>query len=145
MRMVLASTSRRKPATMNGTRTSTATGIATARIHWGIDTSPQRRAAYRPDVRHHTPIAAAVHIFDSEQVAGTDTDTGNTVFGTQRCKHLNDLAIDLRRHETVAVRIKTGGRPHLILDTALERERGSRRESHEEVPHRPDEQLLEEQ
>src|SRR5436309_69460 len=130
---------------MSGRSTSTATGIATAMIHWGIDTSPHRGAAYGTDVRHRTAVAATVHVLNSKQITRTNPHAGDAVFGTQRCQHLHDLAIDLHGHETVAVRIKTGGGPHLVLKTALQRECGRGREAHQEIPHRTDEHLFEDQ
>src|SRR5213592_2255886 len=110
---------------MSGMRTSTATGIATTRIHWGIiDTSPQRSAASRADVRHRTTVAATIDVFDSEQVPGANPDTGGSVFWSQRSQHLHDVAVDFGGHEAVAVRIEPRRRLHLVLETTLQCERG---------------------
>src|SRR5882762_1614911 len=139
MRIVPASTSRRNPATISGTSTSTATGIATTRSHWGIiNTSQQRSAALRANVRDRTAIAAAINVFNPQRVPGADTDTGDAVFRTQSSQDLHHLAVELGGHETVAVCVEGGGRPHLVLETALQAQRGRGCESHQEIPHRPE-------
>src|SRR5689334_16041320 len=105
MRMVPASTSRRNPATMSGTRMSTAAGIATTRSHWGIiDTSPQRSAACcaRADVRHRTTVAATIDVFNSQHIAGTNAGTGEAILGLQRREQLHDLAVDIHGDQPVA-------------------------------------------
>src|SRR5213592_1389591 len=109
MRIVPASTSRRNPATMSGTSTSTATGIATTRSHWGIMHTSQQG-------RHDDPLTAVVHFFNSKPIAGTDTDTGDAVFRTQCSQDLHHLAVEFGGHETVAVCIEGGGCPHLDTD-----------------------------
>src|ERR1044071_6201169 len=124
MRMVPASTSRRNPATMSGTRTSTAAGIATTRSHWGIiDTSLQRCAAYsaRADVRNRTTVAATIDVFNSQHIAGTHPGAGEAIFGTQRREQLHDLAVDINGHQAAAVRVEPRDRAHFVLETALQR------------------------
>src|SRR6185312_10227637 len=100
MRIVPASTSRRNPATMSGTRMSTAAGIATTRSHWGIiDTSQQRGTADTgggAHIRHHAAIAARVHIFNAEPVTSTDPSASNPVLRAQRGEQLHDLSIHFR-------------------------------------------------
>src|SRR5258705_4944253 len=146
MRIVPASTSRRNPATMSGTSTSTATGIATTRSHWGIiDSSEQRSDALRANVRDRTAIAAAINVFNPQRVPGANPDAGGAIFGTQGGQYLHDLSVDFGGDEPIPVRIERGDRPHLVLETALECERGRGCESHQEIPHRPDEHLFEEQ
>src|SRR5205809_7767047 len=105
MRIVPASTSRRNPATMSGTSTSTATGIATTRSHRGIiDTSQHGR--------HDDPLTAVVHFFNPKPIAGTDTDTGDAALRTQCSPDLHHLAVEFAGHGTVAVRTERGRRPH---------------------------------
>src|SRR6266513_4412962 len=137
IRIVPASTSRRNPATMNGSRTSTAMGTATTRIHWGIGTS-RREWAFtrrhepsddlRTDVRNRTTVPPAIHVFHTETVARANANAGGAVLRTQCSEHLYHLAVDFRRDETLAVRVEAGGRPHFVLDAALEGECGRRRE-----------------
>src|SRR5881392_3300717 len=98
IRIVPASTSRRKPATMKGRRT----GTATTRIHWGIDTSIHLRT----DVRHRTAVPPAIHIFHAEAVAGANANAGGAVLRTQCSEHLDELAVDFCRDETLAVRVE---------------------------------------
>src|SRR6266513_1532248 len=139
IRIVPASTSRRNPATMKGSRTSTATGTATTRIHWGIGTSIHLRT----DVRHRTTVPPAIHIFHAEAVAVANATAGGAVLRTQCSEHLDELAVDFCRDETLAVRVEAGGCPHFVLDAAFERQRGSRSEPHQEVPGRADDAPLE--
>src|SRR5690348_8523857 len=146
MRMVPASTSRRNPATMSGTSTRTATGIATTRSHWGvIDTSQLKSAAarLRADVRHCTAVAAAIYLLNPQPVAGPNADTGGAIFRTQCGENLYHLTVHFDGYQPLAIGIKTGGRTHLVLQRALQRERWCRGEAHEEIPDRPDEQLFE--
>src|SRR5439155_5030032 len=144
MRMVPASTSRRKLATMSGTSTSTAAGMAMTRIHWGnIGTSGQRSAALRANVRDRTAIAAVVNVFNSQRIPGADPDAGRAILGTQRGQQLHDLSVDFGSDEPIAVRIERRGRLHLVLETALECEGGRGREAHHEIPERSHQQLLE--
>src|SRR5437763_2406957 len=139
IRIVPASTSRRNTATMKGSRNSTATGTATTRIHWVIGTSIHLRT----DVGHRTTVAPAIHIFHAEAVAGANANAGGAVLRTQCSEHLDELAVDFGRDETLAVRVEAGGCPHFVLDAAFERERGSRSEPHQEVPDRADDAPLE--
>jgi len=54
------------------------------------------------------------------------------------------LSIDFGGDQTVAIRIEARGRAHFVLEAALQRERGSGGEAHQEVPNRPNKELLEE-
>src|SRR5256885_13537028 len=128
IRIVPASTSRRNPATMNGSRTSTAMGTATTRIHWGIGTSPRECAAFtrrhepsndlRTDVRNRTAVPPAIHVFHTEAVARANANAGGAVLRTQCPEHVYHLAVDFCRDEALAVGVEPGGRPHLVLDAA---------------------------
>src|SRR5258705_77796 len=113
MRIVPASTSRRNPATMSGTSTSTATGIATTRSHWGIiNTSEQGR--------HDEPLTAVVHFFNPKPIARPDKDTGDAVFRTQGCQDLHHLAVEVGGPETMAVFTDSRCRAHLVLERAVQ-------------------------
>src|SRR6266550_8940843 len=104
MRIVPASTSRRNPATMSGTSTSTAAGIAITRIHWGtIGTSVQGSAALRANVRDRTAIAAVINVFNSQRIPGADPVAGRAILSTQRGQHLNDLSVDFGGDEPIPV------------------------------------------
>src|SRR5256886_5935368 len=82
----------------------------------------------RTDVRNRTAVPPAIHVFHTEAVARANANTGGAVLRTQCSEHLYHLAVDFRRDETLAVGVEAGGRPHLILDAALECECGGRRE-----------------
>src|SRR4051812_9166928 len=117
---------------MSGTRIRTAAGIATIRTHWGIiDTSQQGR--------NDTAITAIVDFLYPETVASTDADTSYPILRTQRRQHLHDLPINLGRDESVTIRIEARHGAHLVLQHALDRQRGRRGEPHQEIPHRPHE------
>src|SRR5881396_1241103 len=152
IRIVPASTSRRKPATMKGRSTSTATGTATTRIHWGIGTSPRKCGVHTPQRavnpspnRRTTPYSGSVGCPRPPRGGGrlSEPECRRRVLRTQRSEHLYDLAIDFCRDETLAVRIEATGRAHFIQDAAFERKRGSRSEPQQEVPDGADDAALE--
>src|SRR5438477_394523 len=82
----------------------------------------------RTDVRNRAAIPPAIHVFHTEAVARANANAGGAILRTQCSQHLYDLAVDFCRDEALAVRVEAGGRPHLVLDAALERECGCRRE-----------------
>ena len=53
------------------------------------------------------------------------------------------MSVDFGGDESISIRIERRGRLHLVLETALERERGRGREAHHEIPERSHQQLLE--
>lgn len=92
---------------------------------------------------HDAAAACGIHVGDANDVAGADTDTARPLVGVQRGEELDDLAVHVECDEPAAAGIECGDRTRVILDCALECERGSRFEPEEKAPQRPNKQRLE--
>src|SRR5689334_17252101 len=120
--MVPASTSRRKAATTAGSSSSTSAMSAVMIIQSWIIV----RLLSGSERRHDAPVPRRVDLLDADEVTGAHSNTRRAVGRAQRGEHLDDLPIQLQRHQPVPVPVESGNGADLVLDAGLERSGGTR-------------------
>ena len=92
---------------------------------------------------HRAATACSVHLGNANEVAGVNAHAARPIVCRQCGEQLNDLSIDFKRDETVAVGVEAGDRARFVFNGALERGGCARFETEQEAPERSNQQHLE--
>src|SRR5215212_7062140 len=88
-------------------------------------------------------MARGVDAGNADEITGANPCAARAVVRGECGEQLHDLAIDVERDEPLAVGVEAHHGASVVLDRALERQRGRRLEAEEHAPERTDEQSLE--